>query len=278
MDNPFLYALIFPVVLYILLRAVEYWILPKLKLPEGSLEVRERELERQIESLREKNRELETNQDLLLKELGKANAKIQIQENRIRELESEIVALKKSAPITPVETKPLQGRVLGVWPEAPELDLAKERKAVSNSGLEYEALEGKSATRMGIIEQLGQRDYKIMEIGARGGERGIKLADGIASPEWWTRLAKQHNIDIFVVLANESSKPGVVNVADALYSAGAKAVVSVDSKISDTDAVHFATMLYRRLGRGVPLAKAVEYARLVISDGGSDTIKLRERT
>ena len=68
------------------------------------------------------------------------------------------------------------------------------------------------------------------------------------------------------------------NVADALFNAVAKEVVSVDSVISDIEAVKFATTLYRRLGRGIPLAKAVEYAKLAMTDAGSDTIKLREAT
>lgn len=271
-----LYALIFPFVLYIGLRIIERWVLPRFKSSDESLEAREANLQRELEELRRKNRELETNQALLLKELGKANNKIADQEEKISELIVKVRELERVAPLAPVEVKPLVGRVLGVWPEPLSLDTASERKGIANTGLEYEALEGPQATRMAIIEQLGQRDYKIMEIGAKGGEIGIKLFDGIAPPEWWMRLAKQHHIDLFVILANESSKPGVENVADALYNAGAKAVVSVDSTISDTDSVRFATMLYRRLSRGIPLAKAVEYAKLVVTDAGADTIKLRE--
>lgn len=283
--NEFLwYALIFPFVLYIGLRSIERWVLPRFRLPDGSLEAKEADLRRQVENLQRKNTEierknteLEANQALLLKELGRANAKISEQNDKIAQLSSKVKEMERTVPITPVEAVPFMGRVLGVWPDALPLDTVGERRAISTTGLEYEALEGDAATRMGIIEQLSQREYRIMEIGAKGGEVGIKLKDGIAPPEWWTRLAKQHSIDIFVVLSNESSKPGVVNVADALFNAGADAVVSVDSKISDIDAVRFATMFYRRLSRGVPLDKAVDYAKLVISDSGSDTIKLRTR-
>lgn len=277
MDELLWYALIFPIVLYIGLRAIERWILPKFRLPDESLEARELELQRQLDELQRKNKELETNQALLLKELGRANQKIGEQDLKILELSNKVRELERTTPITPVEVKPFIGRVLGVWPEPLDLDLDGERRAIANAGIEYEALEGDVATRIGIIEQLSQREYHILEIGAKGGEEGVKLHDGIAAPEWWTRLAKQHNLNIFVVLSNESSKPGVVNVADALFSAGAKAVVSVDSEISDLDAVKFATMFYRRLARGVPLAKAVEYAKLVVTDSSSDAIKLRER-
>jgi hypothetical protein len=279
------YALIFSLCLYVLLRAFEKFLLPKLLKPDRFLEKREAELQDEIDELKrrlsaseKKNQELEINQALLLNQLGKANAKADRLEEKVKDLTDEVKVLQKTVPITPVEVKPFQGRVLGIWPENFPIDVAAEKNAIAATGLEYEALEGEQATRMGIVDLLGQRDYSIMEIGARGGQVGIQLHNGdIAPPRWWAQLARQHNIDIFVVLANESSKPGVVNVADSLFDAGAKAVVSVDSTINDADAVRFARMFYKRLSRGIPLAKAVEYAKLVISDQGSETIKLRER-
>lgn len=280
-----IYAAVFSFILYVLLRAFEKWLLPRWVKPDRLLEKREAELQDEIDDLKRrlsaseaKNKELEINQELLLRQLGRANTRADKLEEKVRDLNDEVRVLQKTAPITPVEVKPFQGRVLGIWPESIPLDVAGEKDAISATGLQYEALEGTRATRMNIVDLLSQREYSIMEIGARGGEEGIRLYNGdMAPPRWWAQLARQHHIEIFVVLANESSKPGVANVADSLFDAGAKAVVSVDSTIDDSDAVKFARMFYKRLSRGIPMAKAVEYARLVISDQGSDTIKLRER-
>lgn len=285
MSEYFWYFIGLSILLYIGLRAFERWILPRFYNPHESLEEREMALQRKVEDLERrlkgseaKNLELESNQRLLLRQLGNANVKIENQNEQIIALERKVRELQRTTPITPVEVEPFQGRVLGIWPESLPLDTAGEKNAIAATGLEYEALEGEEATRVGIVDLLGQKEYSIVEIGARGGEEGIKLYGGdIAPPRWWAQLARQHHIDIFVVLANESSKPGVVNVADALFNAGAKAVVSVESVIKDSDAVKFSRMLYKRLSRGVPLAKAVDYARLVMSDAGSETIKLRER-
>lgn len=285
------WALGFSFLLYVSLRSFERWILPKIPTSVKTLDEREVELQQQITDLQrrlvsseQKNEELAGNQKMLLEALGKANQEIARQQEQITVLNSKVKELEKTAPITPIETKPFAGRVLGIWPQnmpkngEKTLLTVDEKNNLAKTGLEYEALEGDLATRRGIVEQLGQRDYRILEIGAKGAAKGVMLKDGIAPPEWWMRLAKQHQIEIFVVLANESSKPGIENVADALYNAGARAVVSVDSSILDIDAIEFARMFYRRLSRGVPLAKAVEYAKLVISDAGSDTIKLRERS
>lgn len=289
MNEYFWLFIIISLLLYVGVRAFERWVLPKFYNPNETTEQREEALRKQVDDLERrlkeserKNEELEANQRLLLGELGKANVEIREQEKRTAILADRVKELEKtsspiSLPITPVETKLFTGRVLGVWPDSFPLDIAGEKDAISSTGLEYEVLENEFATRRGIVEQLSQRDYSILEIGARGGVEGIKLHDGIAPPRWWAQLARQHHIEIFIVLANESSKPGVTNVADELYNVGVGAVVSVDSKINDVDAVEFARMLYKRLSRGVPLAKAVDYAKLVISSMGSDEIKLRER-
>lgn len=284
----FWYFIGFSILLYGGLRAFERWLLPRFYNPNETIEQREEALRKQVDDLERrlkeserKNNELESNQRLLLGELSKANVEIKEQEKKIVILTDRVRELERVSPsmltITPSEVRPFTGRVLGIWPESHPLDIAGERDAISSTGLEYEALENEFATRRGIVEQLGQKDYKILEIGARGGAEGVKLHDGIAPPRWWAQLARQHNVDIFVVLANESSKPGVTNVADEIFHAGASAVVSVDSKINDVDAVNFSRMLYKRLSRGVPLAKAVDYAKLVISSAASDEIKLRER-
>lgn len=238
------------------------------------------ECNRRLAESEQKNEELEKKlderQNFLLGELEKANQKSGRQQQQIKELNDKVADLERVNG-TRTEPAPKIGRVLGIWPDALPLDTAAEKDALPNAGLDYEALEGSAATRMGVIEQLSQFNYKVLEIGAKGGAEGVKLFDGITPPRWWAELAKRHHIDLFVILANESSKPGVENVADAIFNAGAKAVVSVDSKIDDIDAVRFARVLYRRLARKIPLADAVGYARLVITDAGADTIKLRER-
>lgn len=277
-------AAIFVLLMFGILQAIDFYIKRYRLQNDGGMTEQEKilqdrvsDLSRRLDDSENKNQELENNQSLLLSQLRMANIKIGKQEDKIIELNDKVRELERVAPITPVEVKPFAGRVLGVWPDSLPLDTEGEKSAVSKTGLEYDALEGIEASREGIVEQLGLREYSILEIGAKGGGIGIKLADGIAPPTWWAKLAREHHIDIFIVLANESSKPGIDNIADALFNAGVKYVVSVDNSITDIDAVKFAHMFYRRLSRGVPIAKAVDYAKLVITDSGSDTIKLRER-
>lgn len=284
MISEFWYAVAFSALIYVGLWSVGRWVLPRFRITDGSIESREIILERQIIDLEKrlkeserKNIELEHTQEFLLLELKKSNARIVQQEEKILVLNGKVRELEKPLAAI-VSNYSYVGRVLGIWPTSLPLDVEGEKNAIFQAGLPYEAVEGEYATRMGIVEQLSQRDdYTIIEIGAKGSRDGIMLSDGLAPAYWWQQLAKQHSIQIFVVLANESSKPGTENIADALFNSGAKAVISVDSSINDVDAVKFARMFYRRLSRGTPLAEAVGYARLVITDAGADAIKLRER-
>lgn len=284
MNSYIFYALTAAIVVYVLLRIGERTLIPKFFVPvtiesrELALKAEIEDCKRRLEGSERKNSEFENNQELLLNELRRANIKISKQEDQILELKTRIRELERNVPISSVpDSSGPTRRVLGIWPDSLPLDTEGEKTAIAGVGLEYEALEGLEASREGIVEKLGQQEYSILEIGAKGAANGIKLADGIAPPSWWGQLARQHKIDIFVILANESSKPGVLNVADAIFNAGAKSVISVDSVITDADAVKFARMFYRRLSRGIPIDKAVNYARLVITDSPSETIKLRER-
>jgi hypothetical protein len=245
------------------------------------IEELERKNKYQEEELSRKIKDLELTVKVLTKQGEDSFEKIAQMRLRISELERQLGELKsherQNAGVAVHPAKNKTRRVLGVWPTAPKLDQLSEKDAIFSSGFEYEALEGANATRMGLVLELDRKNYDIMEIGAPGGAGGIMLSDGMTPPGWWLQLAKQHNIEIFVVLANESSSPGTINVADALYNAGAKAVISVDSSIDDSDAVKFARILYGRLSQNVPLAKAVDFSKLVITDSGSEAIRLRER-
>lgn len=284
MNSYLIYALFAASIVYVVLRVGERVIIPRffsLNTAEGrelTLKKEIEELTRRLDISEKKNQAFESNQDLLLGELKRANNKIERQNQQLTNMEKQIAELQRGSNGAGIDKiTEASKRVLGIWPESLPLDTEGEKLAISGIGMEYEALEGQMASREGIVEKLGQQDYAILEIGAKGGANGIKLADGMAPPSWWGQLARQHHIEIFVILANESSKPGVLNVADAIFNAGAKYVISVDSVITDSDAVKFARMFYRRLNRGIPIDKAVNYARLVITDSPLDTIKLRER-
>lgn len=298
MTPDFWYALLFALAIWLVLWAASRWLLPRFGIGNAFVDMTEAELRKHIADLEKRlidsenkgkeldlrlndsekrNQELQSNQQLLLDELRKANIEVDRQKTRVSELSSRVNELERNQGMSPATTKPKIRRVLGVWPTAPKLDQASEKDAIFSAGFEYEVLAGTDASRMGIVLELERSQYNIMEIGARGGAGGILLADGMAPPGWWLQLARQHNIEIFVVLANQSSAPGVINVADALYTAGVKAVISVDSSIEDADAIKFARILYQRLSQNVSLANAVNFAKLVLTDAGSETIRLRER-
>ena len=66
------------------------------------------------------------------------------------------------------------------------------------------------------------------------------------------------------------------NVADALLRNGVRAVVSVTDEVADEDAVAFARLLYEALSRNEPLRRAVDHAKLVVSDAAQEMIQLIE--
>lgn len=284
MTPDFWYALLFASSVWAVLWAISRWLLPRLGVGNALVDMTENELrahivelEKRLAESERKNTDLESKQNFLLDQLQKANVETDRQRIKIQELTARVSELEMHQSMPTKTSKDKTHRILGVWPTAPKLDQISEKDAIFSSGFDYEVLEGGNASRMGIVLELERGHYDIMEIGAKGGAQGIMLSDGMTPPGWWLQLARQHNIEVFVVLANQSSSPGVINVADALYNAGAKAVISVDSSIDDMDAVKFARILYHRLSQNVPLAAAVNFAKLVITDAGSETIRLRER-
>lgn len=173
--------------------------------------------------------------------------------------------------------------VLGIWPDVaklPPLNAAGEAAAIYNAGFNYRALQDKEATRLNILRELRRHAYGVIEVGAHGNADGIMLSDGLAEPRWWAdvlhgpdfRGAKSGGVRLVVLMACESDLVG-----DALVRAGMPAVVSVQRKIPDRDAVLFVTALYEGLADGATVEEAVARARLAVPRASGEMIRSRSR-
>jgi len=280
MNESFWYALIFATLVYISLWAFGRWVMPRLHLVGGTLDMRALKLEstiadlqRRLDDSERKNRRLEERQEFLLDELRKANAEMARQNMQISELTDKVKELERLSPSTPNSP---WFRVLGIWPTGvPVLDQQGEADALYDAGYEYKALRGKEANRSGILRELERFKPYIWEIGAHGDESGIQLSDGIARPGWWGHLAKQYRPIAAILMACRSNQQDRINVADALIAAGVKNVVACDQSISDADAVKFVSLFYERLSAGASFKDAAERAKLAVSDAAREMLTVR---
>lgn len=171
--------------------------------------------------------------------------------------------------------------ILGLWPHmtgTPPLSARAEADAMANSGLDYSPLMGEEADRRRIVRELGRRNYTVIHIGGHGQattvvgdslEGGIILADGLANPAWWARLASSSKLLLFVIMGCETDDLG-----DALLRAGVPAVVTCQRGLADRQAVQFTLGLYENLAEGMGLAEAVSYAKLTLDSAAAEMIRL----
>lgn len=193
--------------------------------------------------------------------IGELEALIQELRGRIEELERRL----------PGDNQRLA--VLAIWPDVaklPPLNTADEAAAIYNAGFNYRALQGKEATRLNVLRELRRHAYGVIEVGAHGSAEGIMLADGMTEPRWWADVLRGHRVRLVVLMACESDLVG-----DALVRAGMPAVVSVQRKIPDRDAVLFVTALYEGLADGATVEEAVARARLAVPRGSAEMIRFR---
>lgn len=169
--------------------------------------------------------------------------------------------------------------VLGIWPDAPgqaPLDQQGEADALYNAGYPYTALRGPRANRAGVILEIDRLRPTVIQIGGHGTNEGTLLSDGVAEPGWWGQAVAGKGVRLMVLLSCDSSQQDELNLSDALINAGVKAVVSCDSQIDDRDAVRFAQLLYAKLAEKLPLARAVQRAKLSVGRKSAEMIRLRE--
>lgn len=203
-----------------------------------------------------------------------AEAKLAGVEERLRILRDQ---LEEEKLIKPQVTEEVS--VLGIWPDTPgqpALDQSAEADALYNAGYSYTALRGPRANRAGVILEVTRLRPTVVQVGSHGDKDGIMLSDGVAEPGWWGRVFAGKGVNLMVLLSCDSSQQDEINVSDALIAAGVKAVVSCDSAIGDKDAVRFAQLLYAMLSQRMPLATAVQQAKLSVSRKAGEMIRLRE--
>lgn len=167
-------------------------------------------------------------------------------------------------------------RILAVWPAHYDLGAYHDldSRQMYDSGLEYTALRGKEATRLGLVRELQRREYNALEVLTHGEEGQILLSDGRTEAGWWGRLAAEYPLRLVVFLACESSAPHVFNATDALIQAGVESVIAADRLLLAADAVHFASVFYSGLAAGLSVEDAFDRARLVMSRESAEMVRL----
>lgn len=172
-------------------------------------------------------------------------------------------------------------RVLAIWSSAPgypALDQTGEANALYNVGLDYLDLRGTDATRDAVVREWLRLKPDIVQVGAHGEQGNILLSDGSTRVGWWLRLVKRHCPRLIMLLSCESSSSGMFDIPEAFTRAGVAAVIAVSDKILDSDAVLFARVFYENFTVPMPVAAAVEIAKLTVSDEAAQMIRLREAT
>lgn len=182
-----------------------------------------------------------------------------------------------------IDRQPRDVTILAIWPDPPEneppLDTASEAQALYNAGFAYYSLRGPAASVNGIVREMDRVNPDTIEIGAHDDGKGnIMLSSGVTEPGWWGELITGRNINLVMLMACRGNIQDSLNISDVLLRAGAKAVVSFDQAVEDTEAVAFAKMVYEKLAEHRPIQEAVARAKLIVKRSTREIIRLRVRT
>ena len=213
---------------------------------------------KEVRELRQQVQWLTGERNQLLADLAAANRLIQDLRSELDELRAQVV---KSKPHVVV---------LGIWPVS-NIDSGSERDAVYDSGVEYRALTGESATRANILRELRIGGITAIEIGSHGDVEHIIINDLQLSAGWWQRVLTGRGVNVAVILACFSDH----SVADAMKRAGVKHVVAVTGEIEDAAAVEFAQQFYQLYAAGMDVPRAFDEAKLVLDYRQAEKLVLR---
>jgi len=181
-----------------------------------------------------------------------------------------------------IERQPREVVVLAIWPTPPEgepdLDTAGEAQALYNAGFAYHPLRGRAANINGVVREMDRINPNTLEIGAHDdGAGSIVLSSGPTDAAWWGELIQGRSIDLVMLMSCRGNIQDSLNVSDVLLRAGAKAVVSFDEAVEDSEAVIFAKYVYEKLAEHRPIAEAVTRAKLIVKRSTREIIRLRTR-
>lgn len=189
---------------------------------------------------------------------------------------AELQQMRGAAGRGPVIKRPV---VLAIWPDTPgqqPLDQTAEAEAIYAVGLDYIALDGAEATRDAVVREWSRRRPNIVVVGAHGLDGEIYLSDGPTRIGWWTRLVRRHAPQLVLMMACESSSSAKFDIPDAMIRAGVQAVIAVSDSILDTDAILFERVFWENYTSPMPVTDAVDIARSVLSNEGSQMVVLLE--
>lgn len=194
---------------------------------------------------------------------------------RIRDLERELATEKKESqelkrqlqdkkliPPTPEKLS-----IVAIWPDGDKLDPEANKKALEQSGLTHRALLGTQASMAEVMWTLPRvkPPPNAITVGGKGNTEGILLKDGLATNQWFARLAARFGIQYFLFLSDYSEGSRGVSIADAVFGVpNVRAVVSVNGEILDETAREFERIFYERVQSGSPLSEAFSDAQMAV--------------
>lgn len=193
-----------------------------------------------------------------------AEAKLAVLEEQIRQLRDELER-KNVIDKPPMPKPPLN--VLAVWSSGPGLDPGGNAKALSQAGVQYNALSGDKASMEQIVYELDRGRYNTIEVGGLGNADGIQLLDGMATGEFWAGICTMYGIKLFLALADNSTGTNQRSIADQVFDVSSiDAVVAVQGAVPDEVARRWARMFYARSNRGSSLKEATLAAGFTVME------------
>jgi hypothetical protein len=199
----------------------------------------EKEMQSERKRYEERIRELEQRVEFLLKELTRANGKIEMLE-------------KKSIPFGQIAASP--ARILLICGSDDRFCNA-DRLSLRRANVPVERLS--NATKEAIRQELRRKredgnPWRRIHVSAHASDQGIALADGIADPAWWNETL--NGVTGIVLAACQT-----MTVADAVAGL-VPYVVAVREDIANADASEFVFSFWRGVNDGLFFPEAFQRA------------------
>lgn len=222
---------------------------------------------KEMQSLRQEVEWLKRDRTKLMEDLIDAQRKIEELQGSERRLLNELAQVRAALALQNTQ----RVRILGIWPQR-ALNTEGERDAIDAVGFDYLPLVGEMATRENVLRELRLDGFTIIEIGAHGDDKGIRVHnDDVLDAGFWTGALNRRTIRVAILLACYSD----ISIADAFRRAGVQHVIAAQAEIRDEDAVRFTRTFYQAYADGLEVPQAFREARLVLPVREREKLVLR---
>lgn len=246
-----LFTTIAAVVAVIVLRYLES--LLRFRLGPSFISNRERELEAEIVSLRQKVAYLEEQYRAAVERELTGHRRIGELSDQLKQMQVQLDQLRHSDRTVAWLPRRRLLVALGLDPKL-KIDLAALRSVRTRSGIEFHRLQDvtKSSFAAHLDRQRANgRSVELVHIGAEAGADGLVFADGVASWDWLSGVLD--GVQVLLLAGCESTHVGE-------WLGVVPYVVSISEKIVNEDAARFAQAFWMEIGNGVEPKAALDRA------------------